>query len=102
MAVIRKIRKGGVDNPLVSDAQNVSYSGSVSGATNVKEALDLLSGSSSVSSGPLQEASTFATTHNNAFVWILIDEDENENVVRKAIFHVGDGVFIDALGAVVE
>ena len=101
MAVIRKIRKGGVDNPLVSDAQNVSYSGSVPGSTNVKDALDMLSGSS-VSSGTLQEASTFATTHNNAFVWILIDEDENENVVRKAIFHVGNGVFIDALGAVVE
>ena len=42
MAVIKKIRKNGTDNPIGADAQNVSYSGDVSGATNVKDALDAL------------------------------------------------------------
>lgn len=42
MAVIKKIRKNGVNNPIGADASNVSYSGDVAGATNVKDALDAL------------------------------------------------------------
>lgn len=45
--------------------------------------------------GDAYDASKTTTTY---FPWLLIDEDENGVLIKKMIWHVGNGAFIDAIG----
>ncbi len=45
--------------------------------------------------GDAYDASKTTTTY---FPWLLIDEDENGTPIKKMIWHVGNGAFIDAIG----
>lgn len=49
-------------------------------------------------------AEAVATVGDNTtflFQWLLEDYDDDSNFVRKMIWHVGDGVFIDAQGSII-
>lgn len=49
--------------------------------------------------GDAYDASKATTTY---FPWLLIDEDENGAPIKKMIWHVGNGAFIDAIGAEID
>lgn len=52
------------------------------------------------------EKGTFGDAYDKAkehldvqFPWLLDDVDDNGNAVKKMIWHIGDGTFVDAIGA---
>lgn len=49
--------------------------------------------------GTFGDAYDLAKANNYIFPWMLIDEDEEGNPIKKMIWHTGNGKFIDALGA---
>lgn len=51
--------------------------------------------------GTMQAASTQALNNNSVFQWLL-ETTVNGATVRKMIWHIGDGVFIDAQGSIIE
>lgn len=56
-----------------------------------------------IGGGNFQEATAHAALHpDTMFQWILQDEDSQGNEFKKLIWHIGGGVFIDALGTVIE
>ena len=58
----------------------------------------------SVGSGTLTQAIAHANDDNlNVhFQWLLIDEDNEGNEVKKLIWHIGSGTFIDAFGCPIQ
>lgn len=48
--------------------------------------------------GTFAEAYDMARANNYIFPWMLIGEDNNGNPIKKMIWHVGNGEFIDAIG----
>lgn len=50
-------------------------------------------------SGTYRDAFEKSKTTTAYFPWLLIDEDENGAPIKKMIWHVGNGAFIDAIGA---
>lgn len=51
--------------------------------------------------GSLSDAISYANTNNVKFQWLLIDTVD-DNSITKVIWHIGNGVFIDALGATIS
>lgn len=51
--------------------------------------------------GTMQAANTQALNNNSVFQWLL-ETTVNGATVRKMIWHIGDGVFIDAQGSIIE
>lgn len=49
-------------------------------------------------SGTYGDAYDASKTTTAYFPWLLIDEDENGAPIKKMIWHVGNGAFIDAIG----
>lgn len=54
-----------------------------------------------ISSGTYEQAVTRSQTDSSKFMWMLVDTIGSDTI-RKPIFHVGNGVFVDMAGAVVE
>ena len=54
-----------------------------------------------ISSGTYQQAVTRSQTDTGSFMWMLIDT-VGSDTIRKPIFHIGNGVFVDMAGGVVE
>lgn len=52
-----------------------------------------------LNAGTFADAYDLAKANNYIFPWMLIDEDEEGNPIKKMIWHTGNGEFIDALGA---
>ena len=60
--------------------------------------------SDNISSGSLREAVSYGQALENAdrnFQWLLIDRDAAGNAVRKPIWHISKGTFVDAIGSIV-
>lgn len=55
-----------------------------------------------LNSGTFAEAYDLAKANNYIFPWMLIDEDESGELVKKMMWHVGNREFIDAIGAKVD
>lgn len=53
-------------------------------------------------SGTFAQAYTKAKGLNYPFPWMLIDEDENGNEVKKMMWHIGDRSFVDAVGSTIK
>lgn len=53
-------------------------------------------------SGTFADAYDKAKVLNAVFPWMLIDEDENGNPVKKMMWHVGNKEFVDAIGGKVD
>lgn len=45
------------------------------------------------------EGTQVSVNLNTVFAWLLEDSDDNNNTITKVIYHIGNGQFIDALGA---
>jgi len=54
-----------------------------------------------IGSGTYEQAVTRSQTDTSKFIWLLVDTI-GSNTIRKPIFHIGNGVFVDMAGAVVE
>ena len=54
-----------------------------------------------ISSGTYEQAVTRSQTDSSNFMWIL-EDTLGSDTIRKPIFHVGNGVFVDMAGGVVE
>ena len=52
-----------------------------------------------LNAGTFADAYDLAKANNYIFPWMLIDEDEEGNPIKKMIWHTGNGEFIDAIGA---
>lgn len=52
-----------------------------------------------LNAGTFADAYDLAKENNYIFPWMLIDEDEEGNPIKKMIWHTGNGEFIDAIGA---
>lgn len=52
-----------------------------------------------LNAGTFADAYDLAKENNYIFPWMLIDEDENGEPIKKMIWHTGNGEFIDAIGA---
>lgn len=52
-----------------------------------------------LNAGTFADAYDLAKANNYIFPWMLIDEDEEGNSIKKMIWHAGNGKFIDAIGA---
>lgn len=55
-----------------------------------------------LNAGTFADAYDLAKANNYIFPWMLIDEDEEGNPIKKMIWHTGNGAFIDAIGAEVD
>ena len=62
---------------------------------------DEVDGLVAISSGTYEQAVTRSQTDTSNFMWMLVDSIGSDTI-RKPIFHVGNGVFVDMAGAVVE
>jgi len=54
-----------------------------------------------IASGTYQQAVTRSQTDTGSFMWMLVDT-VGSDTIRKPIFHIGNGVFVDMAGGVVE
>lgn len=55
-----------------------------------------------LNAGTFADAYDLAKANNYIFPWMLIDEDEEGESIKKMIWHAGNGEFIDAIGAEVD
>ena len=55
-----------------------------------------------LNSGTFADAYDLAKANNYIFPWMLIDEDESGEPVKKMIWHTGNKEFIDAIGAEID
>lgn len=97
-----KIGGGGaainVVNNLTEGGINVALSAEM--GKELKEMIDSIGsiGSSTLGSGTFNEAWVRSQVDNSVFCWLLNDEVEDVPIV-KPIWHIGNGLFIDAVGA---
>lgn len=52
-----------------------------------------------LNAGTFADAYDLAKENNYIFPWLLIDEGDDGTLIKKMIWHVGNGVFIDAIGS---
>lgn len=92
MAVIKKIRKNGTDNPIGADAQNVSYSGDVTGATNVKDALDALAAGGGGGGSDMSSYGYYGQNFPEQMrvVKKMIDNNRESSYPRLRFIHISD------------
>ena len=91
---VKKVRKNGVEMPIGADAQNVSYSGDVSGATNVKDALDALAAGAG-SGGSTPDMSQYGYYGQNypeqmRVVKNMLDKEKYSSYPRLRFIHISD------------
>lgn len=55
-----------------------------------------------LNAGTFADAYDLAKENNYIFPWMLIDEDEEGNPIKKMIWHTGNREFIDAIGAEID
>jgi hypothetical protein len=55
-----------------------------------------------LNAGTFADAYDLAKENNYIFPWMLIDEDEEGEPIKKMIWHTGNGEFIDAIGAEID
>ena len=91
---VKKVRKNGVEMPIGADAQNVSYSGDVAGATTVKDALDALAAGAG-SGGSTPDMSQYGYYGQNypeqmRVVKNMLDKEKYSSYPRLRFIHISD------------